>query len=74
MNLPSNVRSLVALGFFCTVAGAWLTFLTEARTRSLRAELFSESTATSAGSSSDLVSHPLDLGAPAFAERPSEQP
>ena len=58
MNLPSNVRSLVAFGFFCTVAGAWLTFVTEARTRSLRAELFAESTSiASAGSSSDLVSH-----------------
>jgi hypothetical protein len=35
MNLPSNIRSLVVLGIFCAVAGAWLTFVTEARTRSL---------------------------------------
>ena len=61
MNLPSNVRSLVALGFFCTGAGAWLTFVTEARTRSLRAEMFAESTSiASVGSPRDLSSHATD--------------
>jgi len=38
MNLPSNTRSLLAFGIFCIVAGAWLTFVTAARTQSLRGE------------------------------------
>ena len=61
MNLPSNARSLFAFGIFCTVAGAWLTFMTAARTRSLRGEPSVTSTAmVPAGSSIAVASHPTD--------------
>ena len=42
MTLPSNVRSLVALGLFSFLGGAWLTLATEARTRAFRREAKAE--------------------------------
>jgi hypothetical protein len=57
MNLPSNFRSLVAFGLFWAVGGAWLTFVTEARTRSLRGETSEATTSHPPGSSSAAAKH-----------------
>ena len=72
MNLPSNARSLLAFGIFCTVAGAWLTFVTAARTRSLRGEPSVTSTAMdSAGSSNAVPSPPTDTARSESKDSPS---
>jgi hypothetical protein len=55
MKLPSNIRSLVAVGIFSAVAGAWLTFVTEARTRSLRGGTSTETTSQPSPDSPDVA-------------------
>jgi hypothetical protein len=62
MNLPSNTRSLVAVGIFCAVAGAWLTFVTEARTRSLRGETSSEATSQHSPDRPGVVAAAMEAG------------
>ena len=69
MNLPSNIRSLLAFGVFCAVGAAWLTSVTAARTRSLSDPTSAEPTSIApATSASGLASRSTDTSLAGSAE------